>query len=123
MRTLAMFAAVFVGGVLGVCTASAKSPALLTLQARDPVTIRGVGFRPAERVRVSLVQPGALKVVRAGRGGTFLVVFPSGGTGRCDLVRVVALGGSGSRATLKLLPSPACLPDRAPGTPASRAAS
>jgi hypothetical protein len=122
MRTLAVFAAVVVGGVLGVCTASANAPALLTLQARDPVTIRGVGFKPAERVRVSLAQPGALKVVRAGSGGSFLVVLPSG-TSRCDLVRVVALGGSGSRATLKVLPSPACLPDRAPGTSASRATS
>jgi hypothetical protein len=123
MRTLTVFAAVVAGGVFGVCTASANAPALLTLQARDPVTIRGVGFRPAERVRISLAQRGALKVVRAGRGGSFLVVFPSGGTSRCDLVRIVALGGSGSRATLKVLPSPACLPDRAPGSSASRAAS
>jgi hypothetical protein len=29
---------------------------------------------------------------------------------RCDVVRVVAVGSRGSRAVLKYLPSPACLP-------------
>jgi hypothetical protein len=127
MRTLAVFAAVGVRGVLGVCAASARAPAVLSLQTRDPVSIRGVGFKPAEwvrvRVRGGLAQPGVLRVVRAGPGGTFLAVFPSGGASRCDRVRIVALGGRGSTATLKALPSPACLPDRAPGSSASYAAS
>jgi hypothetical protein len=119
MRTLAVSAIAVIFGLLGISAAKAEAPngqakALLKLTLRDPVTIHGAGFQPRERVRVTLVQPSLVRVVRAGRGGGFVVAFEATATHRCDLVRVVALGGSGTRAVLKILPSPACLIDRMP---------
>jgi hypothetical protein len=114
-----VFAIAVIFALVGVAAAGAEQPtgsaqALLRLTLRDPVTIHGAGFQPRERVRVTLVQPSLVRVVRAGRGGGFVVAFDATATHRCDLVRVVALGGSGTRAVLKILPSPACLIDRIP---------
>jgi hypothetical protein len=80
----------------------------LSVVVHDPVTIKGSGFRPGERIRVTLRQE-RVRIVRAGSGGGFVVRF-SVGLHRCDLVRAVAIGG-GTRAAIKLLPSPACLLD------------
>jgi hypothetical protein len=52
--------------------------------------------------------------VRASRAGRFVVIFAGATVGRCDLVRVIATGGRGSRATLKILPPPACKSQRDP---------
>ena len=47
--------------------------------------------------------------MRTSRRGTFSAAFATG-VGRCELVRVVAVGGAGSKAKLKRLPGPACMP-------------
>ena len=44
------------------------------------------------------------------RNATFRVVIQSATLSRCDMLRVFAVGSGGSRAVLKLLPSPACNP-------------
>jgi hypothetical protein len=121
MRALAALAIAAAIGLLAMSTAAAVEPSgskpLLTLALRDPVTIRGAGFRPGERIRVTLLQPTGVRVVRVGSRGGFIVSF--GATmPRCELVRVIAVGG-GLRAALKILPSPACLPDGAASGAAS----
>jgi hypothetical protein len=112
MRALAALAILVAAGVPAVSTNAALRPSsqrpVLSIALRDPVTIVGRGFRAGERVRVTLPQQG-VRVVRAGSRGGFVVSFAVG-VHRCDLVRVVAVG-SGPRAVLKVLPSPACLLD------------
>jgi hypothetical protein len=122
MRALFALAIVVAAGAPATSTAvtveSTPHRPTLAVVLRDPVTIRGSGFRPGERIRVTLPRQ-AVRIVRAGSGGGFVVHFGLG-THRCDLVRAVAVGGAGTRAALKLLPSPACLLD---GVEAGAAAS
>lgn len=112
MRALVALAIVVAAGVPAASTNAAAGPnsqrPVLSVALRDPVTIVGRGFHAGEQVRVTLPPHGA-RVVRAGSRGGFVVSFAVG-VHRCDLVRVVAVG-SGPRAVLKILPSPACLLD------------
>ena len=86
------------------------SSASIMLTARAPLTVRGLRFRAGERVRLSVSGVAAVtRWTRATRAGTLAVRFDGVTATRCDLIRVVAIGGNGSRAGLKLLPSPACL--------------
>jgi len=48
--------------------------------------------------------------VTAGPAGVFTVAFTGVGVGKCTAFSVVAIGGDGSRATLKILPLPGCIP-------------
>lgn len=89
--------------------------ASLRLQDRSPITVTGAGFDRGERVRVTLTMDTTTrKTALAGRRGTFRVVFAGTTASRCDMVRVVAVGGNGSRAAVKILPAPACMPARLP---------
>jgi hypothetical protein len=47
--------------------------------------------------------------------GSFVASFETPMT-RCDRVRVIAIGSDGSHAVLKLLPAPACIAARTPGS-------
>jgi hypothetical protein len=86
------------------------STASLQVVKRAPLTLKGRAFKPGETVRVAT---GAQrKSVRANRSGTFVVTL--GGPDRCNTTRVLATGSGGSRAILKVLPSPACPPARSP---------
>ena len=81
---------------------------------RDPLTLRGQAFQPRERVVLTVSEPlSARRVVRAGATGSFRVTLSLVSADRCDAVRVVAAGAD-SRAVLKILPAPACLPARSP---------
>jgi hypothetical protein len=95
-------------------TAASRSDAAtrptLKLVKRVPLTVRGSSFRARERVRVSTAR--RQWRVRASLGGSFVVVL--NGVDRCNWVRVVAIGDEGSRAILKILPSPACPPASIP---------
>lgn len=113
IRALAVLAAAAAFAPLSA-TASA-GPATLRLQDRTPITLAGAGFRQGERVRVTLVrQTSSGRMIRAGRNGSFVVIFRGATATRCDLVRAVAVGSGGTRAVLKILPAPACLPARSP---------
>lgn len=117
MRTLIICGAIALSGALPALTAAAHSQgtAALRLQDRSPVIVAGTGFERGEQVRVTLIRDTSTwRFVRAGRPGTFVVTFAGASVSRCDLVRVVAVGSRGSRAVLKILPSPACMPLRAP---------
>lgn len=110
---LAAVVAAALGLVLsGVGTGAGSSQRTSLRFARMvPLHIAGSHFRAHERVRVTATvsATSSTRRVRASGKGSFVVVFAIG-AGRCTEVRVIAVGGGGSRATLKHLPSPACLP-------------
>ena len=78
-----------------------------------PVTVKGAGFAPNERVVVTVVS-GKDKQVRrvlAGAGGRFRVRFEVRAALACGpKLAVSALGAAGSRASARL-PKPQCPPD------------
>jgi hypothetical protein len=113
MRTLA-FIAVAAAVVAAAASAGAiaerpgESLRLLSLQ---PLRIQGQHFAARERVRVDLSGSARKRVrVVTTQTGSFTVRFHGVVATRCDVVRVVAIGSSGSRARFKYLPAPACLP-------------
>jgi hypothetical protein len=95
---------------VGTGAGSSQRPSLRFTQT-VPLHIAGSHFRAQERVRITATVSAASRTrrVRASGKGSFVAVF-STGAGRCSEVRVIAVGNGGSRATLKRLPSPACLP-------------
>ena len=112
MRMLGMVAVALAIGVAGIgdATGSAIKPSL-RLVSRQPLTVQGQHFRSRERVGVSVSgDASASQSVRASEAGSFSVRFADLTVGRCDVIRVVAVGGRGSQATLKRLPGPACNP-------------
>jgi hypothetical protein len=116
MRRLVVYVAIaLTGALVPTGAATAQDGATLRLQDRSPIAVSGAGFERGERVRVTLLrETNARKIVRASRAGTFTVTFVGTTVTRCDVVRVIATGGRGSRAALKILPPPACIPLRAP---------
>lgn len=90
--------------------ADVKAKASLQLMRSAPLQVRGRGFEPGEVVRLKVNDRRATRAKASSRG--FFVASFGLGVSRCDAVRVVAAGSSGSRAVLKLLPAPACNPAR-----------
>jgi hypothetical protein len=88
-------------------TAKRGRPALRVI-ATSPLKIRGEHFRSRESVRVMT----NAKMIRAKASGDGVFVVTIRGATRCDSVRVLARGSSGSYAVVKVLPSPACLAAR-----------
>lgn len=102
-------------------SAGVERKAALSLLDRDPLTIKGEGFRARERVRVHATvsdKEGASastpdpsrRVVRASATGSFRVVFSEIALDRCNTVRVVAIRAGGGEVVLKMLPAPMCAP-------------
>jgi hypothetical protein len=94
--------------VLAVATlASARAatrPALRLMDA-SPVAFRGVGFKPHERVHVSVYAGGrAAKRVAAGVRGGFIVRFAGLDPNACSGFFASAVGNEGSRASFKRAP-------------------
>ena len=96
---------------LGSSSVSSRHAALRLLK-RAPVALAGSHFRSHERVRVTVSISGgasARSVVRASGNGSFVADFATGAS-RCSTIRAVAVGNAGSRALLKYLPAPGCIP-------------
>jgi hypothetical protein len=115
---MAPVAAVLLAILLGVSACGGSdsgsrpsSSAALTLVDPNPLTVRGSGFQPGERVRLELGSGRATTRARASEHGSFRSSFDVPMT-RCDRVRVIAIGSKGSRVVFKRLPAPACLPVR-----------
>jgi hypothetical protein len=88
----------------------ARKP-LLRFVSKQPLAVQGQSFASGERVRVRVeASLTAARRVRASRAGAFTARFEDIVVTRCDTVRIVAVGSRGSRAVLKYLPAPACLP-------------
>jgi hypothetical protein len=73
----------------------------------SPLVVRGTGFKPHERVRVTAA-PGGVRRVVSRANGRFTATFAAS-VDRCVGLSVVAEGTRGDRAALKL-PQPACPP-------------
>jgi hypothetical protein len=99
--------AVCIGAALGG-TAGAAPRASLRVVERAPLVLRGTGFKPRETVRVRLMAPAALRVVRASRAGGFVVRFR--GVDRCGGILVVRAAGAQGDHVLLRLPRPQCPP-------------
>jgi hypothetical protein len=105
-------AALVAGVVLAAPAGSLGAPAQaahLRLVETTPLTVRGTGFKPHERVKVVYATADLTRTVRtaAGAGGGFVARFAGVHFDACQLPRIVAVGSRGSRAVLKVVP-PAC---------------
>jgi hypothetical protein len=98
---------------LAVPAVAAGPVPALRLVTAQPLTVRGVHFKPHERVRVTshLDTSKRTKLVNATSAGTFKVRFavPMAIDPCLESVRVTAVGARGSEAALKL-PQRACPP-------------
>jgi hypothetical protein len=81
------------GPVLSAPKSVNARPALAVTRI-SPLTITGRGFKPGERIAVTMNGVGRKRVV-ATRTGTFSVRM---GVGRCNGGTIVAVGSKGSRA-------------------------
>lgn len=99
---LAVFAA---AGAEVATTAEQRSPTLRIVD-RQPLVLRGIGFRPSERVRVTVSVDGdsAARRLRASARGVFSASFARMTLHPCDGLFASAVGDSGSRAKLKAQP-------------------
>jgi hypothetical protein len=98
------------GSAVGTGFGSEAARPSLRLVDRDPFTVKGLNFKPRERVKVVLHADEVMsRRATANELGAFLVRFGEVSIGRCDAFSVRAFGSRGSRAALKL-PQPACLP-------------
>lgn len=94
-----------------VATSGVIARPALEIVDRQPLVVRGKGFRPGERVTVTALTGLGPRVVRTtARGGTFRVTFrlPDQPCAAARLIR--ARGSLGSTAQLRLAPSRACVP-------------
>ncbi len=112
MRWIGIVAVALAVGAAGMGSAvGSPTKASLKLSSRQPLAVQGLHFLAGERVRVQVTgDDTGVRRVRASQTGSFTAKFDDVGVARCNTIRVVATGNSGSTATLKMLPSPACLP-------------
>ena len=93
--------------------AAAVGSARVRLVDRDPVSVVGAGFRPAERVTVTVTADtlSLRRVVSATGEGRISARWQRSLAEGCSAVLVRAVGSAGSRAVLKL-PPPQCAPQQ-----------
>jgi hypothetical protein len=88
-----------------VVVSFAQAADQVRLQARSlrPLTVRGTGFQPSERITLSLTASGVRTVARVnvGDSGIFVVVFRRAVVNRCDGFLLRAKGSKGSAAALR----------------------
>jgi hypothetical protein len=85
-----------------VVASGLSAPALRTMSSQ-PLAVRGVHFRAAERVtvRVAAGESVRVHVVRATAAGTFTTTFTAVVLERCSPFVVTARGSKGSVATIR----------------------
>jgi hypothetical protein len=110
--TIAAIAALLAAGATAGAGDSAQRAAL-RLTSTNPITLRGVAFKPRERVTLTLqlrsTSNRRTRKLTAGRLGGFTTSFTTLlGVDRCE-VMATAVGARGSRATFKL-PQAQCRP-------------
>jgi hypothetical protein len=104
-RLLVLIALVAAFGAAPAAAAPGTTHATLRLLATDPPALRGLGFKPHERVRV-VVYAGKTTVTRttATLAGRFTVRITGLGANTCAGFSVIATGSMGSRASFKRAP-------------------
>jgi hypothetical protein len=112
MQRIAFYIVIALSVAAGTASAGARTAPALRLLDRTPLSVGGEHFAPRERVLVTVRgEVAAARTVRTGTAGTFVATFRDVAASRCDMLRVVAIGGAGRRAQLKLLPPPMCMPE------------
>jgi len=103
MRVLAAIVLVALGTACGAAAQQESSEARkarVEIVRTAPLTIRGAGFEPGERVRLLATGGGVeTRRVAATAAGSFTAKFGLKG-GRCTALVVQAFGNKGSRATI-----------------------
>ncbi|MFL5927501.1 MAG: hypothetical protein ACJ77E_11270 [Gaiellaceae bacterium] len=120
MRTAVAFV-VAIASAATIATVGRTAPAdagpnqaKLKLMATDPVAVRGLAFRPGERVSVLLrlsTDATWTQKTTASQTGVFNAVFSGARAGHCTGITVRATGRSGSTAVFHRIPLPACMVD------------
>ena len=108
-------AALLVCGVAAgpLADAAQQRHAALKLERTSPVTVRGTGFRPSERVvlRARTNTASMTRTVTAGASGAFAATIPGITVSRCGGLSITAIGARGSRASaMRHVSLPACNP-------------
>ena len=104
MPRFAVLLALLVVAVPSVAAATQAQPRL-RISDRSPLVVRGSGFAPGERVRVTVSGPRRLtKTVTAVRTGAILArwALPAGDKESCAALAVRAVGTRGSVAAVKV---------------------
>jgi hypothetical protein len=98
MRRLLLIVVLVTGVAALPFGAAARRTPSLNITRVIPLVVQGTGFASGERVRVVVRAPiAARKTVTATRRGRFSVAFRP--VGKCNTVRVSAIGNKGSRAS------------------------
>jgi hypothetical protein len=97
---MARMAPILAAALIAATPAGAATHPTLKAVRMQPLTVRGAGFVPRERVVVRMAQ--ARVVVRTSRLGGFVVAFAT--YDRCTGGRVIAIGTSGDHALHRLPP-------------------
>jgi hypothetical protein len=85
---------------------AATSRARLAVTATSPMSVQGTGFRPTERVTVTVMaKDTGRKTVTANAQGRFTVRFPGVSIQRCEGYVIRAKGTRGSLAVFKVMPA------------------
>jgi hypothetical protein len=114
MRLALMVIAVAANAAIAIGQGGASgngATASIRLVRTQPLVVRGTRFHPRKPVSVTLYARRTVvrHTVADGRG-SLIVSFGRASISRCERFRIVASGTSGSRAELKHVPPPACLP-------------
>jgi hypothetical protein len=88
-------------------SATAATPTL-KIETIQPFVVSGSGFDRTERVRVVLSGGNVERLVQADSSGSFIARLGRVRLLRCAGLTVVAVGGHGHRASVRI-PRPACL--------------
>jgi len=110
-------AAVFVAllgillGAMATVTSAAPAKATLKIVKLNPLTIRGSGFKPVERVTVTLSAGAAGKAKgTATAAGVLTVSVPKAKVTACTSYTLRAVGSAGTRVTFKRTVAASCKP-------------
>ncbi len=98
-------------GAIATVAPAASAKATLKIVKLNPLTIRGSGFKPAERVTLTL-SAGATGTVRgtATAAGTITVSFPKAKVTACTAYTLRAVGAAGTKVTFKRTVAASCKP-------------
>jgi hypothetical protein len=105
LTAVILAAAATATGTLAAVGEHAVSARLLLVDDA-PVMFRGVGFKPAEVVRITVDTPArdVTRTTTASSAGGFTMTVPGVGANACRGFAATAIGSKGSRATFKRPP-------------------
>jgi len=102
--------------LLPVAAAGSTNKARVGFVTVSPVSVRGTGFKPGERVMVTVsATVTRKKAVNANARGAFRATFSHFWIVRCQAYTVAAKGNRGSTASLRVIPE--CAPPPPPDPP------